>query len=269
MPRRIKSPEELRWLIEHTHGFHGGQISDVQIRKQRLFDETSGRELTAGTLITLTIRYEHLAAGDDPLLAVHRVAKLTMRGVTDFSVFEQDGADFSEIGLLHAEASGGRLRFWFDPNGELYVICDEAELDEVSRPGTGQLMRTGTSEWTFQARTGDLPDIGWFLEQLDRAGMPCAWRGTKPSASLHPAMRWSGVLFPALDRHAGRTTGVQMQTYGSLDGCGFGVTLRAADPHETVTARLLVILADIIARSFSGLCLARNQVVERDEWLAR
>src|ERR1051325_2086694 len=27
MPRRIKSPEELRWLIEHTHGFHGGQIS--------------------------------------------------------------------------------------------------------------------------------------------------------------------------------------------------------------------------------------------------
>ena len=36
-----------------------------------------------------------------------RVAKLTMSGVTDFSLFEQEGSDCSEIGVIHAEATGG------------------------------------------------------------------------------------------------------------------------------------------------------------------
>jgi hypothetical protein len=28
-----------------------------------------------------------------------------------------------------------------------------------------------------------------------------------------------------------------------------------------------MVLADLIARNFTGLCLARNHVMERDEWL--
>jgi hypothetical protein len=268
MSRRIKSPDDLHWLLRHTHGFRGGKVSDVHVHKQRLFDEASGREVAVGTTITIVIRYEHIPS-DDPMLGVSRVAKLSMRGVSDFSVFEQEGADFSEIGVLHAEATGGRLRFWFDPHGELYVICDEVDLDEVSRPRTGAPMRTGTSEWTFQARAGELPEINWFLAELDRAGMPCAWRGARPTAPGHPALRWAGLLIPADSGQTDRSSGVQVQTYGALDGAGFGITLRASDPHEAPIARLLIILADLIARSFSGLCLARNQVLERDEWLAR
>ena len=184
MIRRIRTADDLTWLLAHTQAFPGGQITTLSVQKQRVFDEASGREITAGTAITTTIRYELAVRGIEGLYSVSRVAKLAMKGVTDFSIFEQEGADFSEIGLLHTEKSGGRLRFWFDPHGELYVICDEAELEEVSRPGTVRPLLTGMSEWTFQAETGTLPTIDWFLSHLDRMGCPCAWRTTKPTAPL-------------------------------------------------------------------------------------
>src|SRR5881296_214462 len=267
MIRRIKTAEDLAWLLAHTHAFQGGQVTDLHVRKHRLFDEASGREITAGTTIIAVIRYELAVRGFDRFYAVTRVAKLTMTGVTDFSIFEQEGADFSEIGVTHAEASDGQLRFWFDPRGELYVICDEAEIEEVSRPGTSSLIPTGMTEWTFQAETGDLPPVAWFLDQLDQVGIPCAWRTHKRSAPAHPALRWEGHLIPS-SAHDVPRAGVHMQGYGPLDASGFGITLRTADPHGSGTARLLVALADITARSFSGTCLAGTQVMERDEWLA-
>jgi hypothetical protein len=267
MIRSIRTAEDLTWLLEHTQAFPGGQITDLSVHKQRIFDDASGREIPAGTLITMVIRYEIALRGEEGLSSVSRIAKLVMRGVTDFSIFEQEGADFSEIGRLHAETSGGRLRFWFGPHGELYVICEEAALEEVSRPGAVRLLRTGMTEWTFQAEAGDLPGIDWFLDHLDRAGFPCAWRVVKKRAPVHPALRWTGLLLPASAHGLPRESGVQIQTYGPLDGCRFGITLRAADRHEGDTGRLLMVLADIIANGFSGLCLAGNQVMEREEWL--
>jgi hypothetical protein len=267
MIRRIKTVEDLAWLLAHTHAFQGGQVTDLHVRKHRLFDEASGREITAGTTIIAVIRYELAVRGSDCVYAVTRVAKLTMTGVTDFSIFEQEGADFSEIGVTHAEASDGQLRFWFDPRGELYVICDEAQIEEVSRPGASRPLRTGMTEWTFQAQTGALPDVAWFLDHLDRAGLPCAWRAVKPQAPSHPALRWEGYLVPASAHGARRTGGVFVQAYGPLDGCGFGITIRASDPHQDGVGRLLVALADIIARSFEGTCLCGNHIMERNEWL--
>ena len=44
--------------------------------KRRLFDEGSGREVLADTLVTVVVRYH--------LRQMERVAKLTMKGVTDF-----------------------------------------------------------------------------------------------------------------------------------------------------------------------------------------
>jgi hypothetical protein len=190
-----------------------------------------------------------------------------MRGVTDFSIFEQEGADCSEIHTIHAEAVGGRLRFWFDPRGEFYVVCDEAELDEVSRPGHTRPIRAGMSEWTFQARTGELPTVEWLLAHLDRAGLPCSWRTVKRAARPHPMLRWEGYLIPAAARESDSRTGLHVQTYGRLDDCDFGITLRTIDPHENGTGRLLVVLADIIARNFPGTCLSGDHVMERDEWL--
>lgn len=269
MIHRVKSADDVAWFLNHTHAFQGGQVTDLHVRKQHLFDESSGHHVAAGTALTMMIRYELSIAGSEGQYDINRVAKLTMTGVTDFSVFEQEGADFSEIGVIHVDCSGGRLRFWFDPQGELYVICDEAEIEEISTPGAGGSIRAGMTEWTFQAEAGEAPRISWFLERLDQAGMPCAWRAIKHPASGHPARRWSGHLVPASPHESPRPGGVQVQAYGPLDGSGFGLTLRAPDSHDDATGRLLVVLADLIARSFSGMCLARNRVMECSEWLAR
>lgn len=266
----IKTAEDIAWLMRHTHRFKGGQVADLHVHKRRLLDECTGREVPAGTVITAVIRYELPSSDGYSLHAVTRVAKLTMIGVTDFSIFEQEGADFSEIGETHAEASEGRLRFWFDPRGELYVICDEAELEEVSRPGPRRVVRNGMTEWTFQAAAGTLPAVAWFLDQLDRAGVPCAWRARKQPHLTHPALRWEGQLVPASAQESARS-GVLVQAFGPLegpgDGSGFGIILRPLDPHEDGTARLLVALADLLARTYSGTCLAGSQVMAGEEWL--
>lgn len=267
MFRRIKTQSDLAWLLEHSRAFHGGHINELIVRKQRLFDEASGREIVAGTNLTAVIRYEVTARGPEGPYPVTRVARLTMRGVTDLSIFEQEGADCSDIQAVHAEALGGRLRFWFDPRGEFYVVCDEAELEEVSRPGRTRPVRTGMSEWTFQARTGDLPTVEWLLAHLDQAGFPCAWRAIKRSTRPHPALLWEGYLIPAAARDSEAPAGLHVQTYGRLDGCDFGITLRAVDPNENDTGRLLLVLADIIARNFTGTCLSGNQIMDGDEWL--
>jgi len=270
----IKTGDDLTWLLAHTHAFQGGQVTDLHIRKQRLFDETTGRDIAAGTTIAAVIRYDLAIQGDTGLYPLTRVARLTMVGATDFSIFEQEGADCSEIGTIHAEASAGRLRFWFDPHGELYVICDEAVLEEISLPGTGQPSRTGMTEWTFQAPTGALPSVSWLLAHLDRAGVPCTWQAAKRSPSSHRALRWEGRLVPATAPHRPvggrgrpRIGGVLVQAYGPLDSYEFMIALRAASPQDRATGRLFIALADLIARSFPGLCLVGDQIMDGEEWL--
>ena len=76
----IKDVEDLRWLLGHTGGFRGGYVTNVQMAKRRLFDEGSGREVLADTVVTVVVRYH--------LRQMERVTKLTMKGVTDFSIFE-------------------------------------------------------------------------------------------------------------------------------------------------------------------------------------
>lgn len=272
MKYRIKTGEELAWLLDHTHAFQGGQVTDLHVRKQRLYDESTGLHITAGTTITAIIRYDLAVRGDAGLYPLTRVAKLTMAGATDFSIFEQEGADCSEIGTIHAETSGGRLRFWFDPHGELYVICDEALLEEVSVPGAGRPSRTGMTEWTFQAPAGSLPTVKWLLDHLDRAGVPCTWQAGKRSSGAHQTLRWEGRLVPAPYRPRGsqgqpRSGGVLVQAYGPLDGCAFVIALRAASPQDGATGRLFIALADLIARSFPGMCLTGDQVMDGEEWL--
>ena len=95
-----------------------------------------------------------------------------MSGVTDFSIFEQEGADCSALTVIQAEATAGRLRFWFDPQGELYVVCEEAVFEEVSAPiaefGPGQEL----ARWTFQSEAAESPSVDRLLAALDRAGIP-------------------------------------------------------------------------------------------------
>ena len=101
MKQHIKHQEDLRWLIAHTDGFRGGYITDLQMSKKRLLDEDSGNQVFVGTTVTVVIRYS--------MRDMVRVAKLTMNGVSDFSILEQEGSDCSSLAVIHAEITEDRL----------------------------------------------------------------------------------------------------------------------------------------------------------------
>ncbi len=265
MIHNIRNAEDLTWLLNHTQRFQGGHVMDLHIQKRRLFDEGTGRQVTAGTQISAVIRYDISPIGLEGNYGVTRVAKLNLMGVTDFSIFEQEGSDFSEIGIIHAEARSGRLRFWFDPQGELYVICEEAFLEEVSMPNEASWSEPGMTHWTFQAHSDDLPEIEWFLQHLDQMGVPCAWRPIKRTINRHPAIRWEGHFLSVVLPEEGDGRLVHIQTYGSLDGAGFGVTLRTCHSHKQDAARLLRVLAELLSMNFKGTCLIGRGCIEQNE----
>jgi hypothetical protein len=197
---------------------------------------------------------------------MERVAKLTMRGVTDFSVFEQEGADCSTLGVIHAECTAGKLRFWFDPQGELYVVCDEAQLDEVALPSSDDRLREPVARWTFQSPTPQWPTVEWLLEELDRAGLPCTWKKTKPLQEGGSLIQWEGTLLPAQGSDAIEQAAVHVMLYGPLEGPGFGILLHVNGSHGAAANRLLSCLSDIIVRRFSGQCLVGNTIIPGEEW---
>jgi len=258
MKTPIKNMEDLRCLLGNTGGFRGGYVTDVQVSKRRLLDEASGREVLAGTTVTVVIRYR--------IRQMVRVAKLTMTGVTDFSMFEQEGADCSTLGVIQAELTDGKLRFWFDPQGELYVVCEEVQLEEVAAPSLEPLSLEQVAQWTFQSGMPDWPTVTWLLAELDVAGVPCTWRATTSSSGRHPSIQWEGDLLPASMHGAVDATGVRCMLYGPLDGPGFGVVLRVRGMQDRRTGQVLSLLADLIAQRFSGQCLVGNTIIPGEEW---
>ncbi|MCP9440212.1 MAG: hypothetical protein NNA20_05080 [Nitrospira sp.] len=258
MQHTIKTGEDLRWLIVHTGGFRSGYVTDVQMSKRRLFDEESGRDIPAGTTVSVTIRYQ--AHGSI------RVAKLTMTGVTDFSLLEQEGADCSSLDVIQAEYSAGRLRFWFDPQGELYIVCDEAHFQEVSAPIVSSHLFADLARWTFQGHTADGPTVQWLLDQLDKAGLPCVWTSTTRDGAAHPTVTWEGDLTPA-DRPTGHNTNaVRVMMYKPLAGDGFGLMLRILGSQDRQVCRIVEILACRITRNFEGTCLVGTTIIPNHEW---
>jgi hypothetical protein len=259
MQMPIKDVEDLRWLLGHTGGFRGGYVTDVQMSKRRLFDEGSARDVLADTMVTVVVRYS--------LRQMERVAKLTMRGVTDFSVFEQEGADCSGLSVVHAECAAGKLRFWFDPQGELYVVCDEALLEEVAMPSADDRVREPVARWTFQSPTAEWPTVEWLLDELDRAGLPCTWKPAKTPQVGIPVIQWEGTLVPAQGADAIEQSAVHVMLYGPLDGPGFGILLHVDRSHGAAANRLLSYVSDLIVRRFSGQCLVGNTIIPGGEWL--
>ncbi len=257
MQHQIKTAEDLRWLIGHTGGFRSGYVTDVQLSKRRLFDEESGRDIPAGTTVSITIRYQ--------VRGLIRFAKLMMTGVTDFSVFEQEGVDCSSLGIIHAECSAGRLRFWFDPQGELYVVCEEANLEEVSTPIVSPHPLTELARWTFQGQTPDCPTVQQLLDKLDQAGLPCSWHMTKRAVAIHPAIQWEGDLIPSIDSTR-QTNKVHVMVYGPLDKQGFGLMLRVLGNQDRQVCRILEVLAHHITQCYAGNCLIGTTIIPGHEW---
>jgi len=258
MKYQVVNIEDLRWLLGHTGGFRGGYVTDVQVSKRRLLDEASGREVLAGITVIVVIRYR--------IRQMARVAKMTMTGVTDFSMFEQEGADCSTLGIIQAEWTDGKLRFWFDPQGELYVVCDEAQLEEVAAPSLEPLSLEQVAQWTFQSESPDWPTVTWLLAELEVAGIPCTWQATAPSAGRHRSIQWEGDLLPVSRQGAMAAPGVHGMLYGPLDGPGFGVVLRVLVVQDRRIGQVLSLLADLIVQRFSGQCLVGNTIIPGVEW---
>ncbi len=256
----IKNLEDLRWLLGHTGGFRGGYVTEVQMAKRRLFDESSARDILADTVVTVVVRY--------CLHQMERVAKLTMTGVTDFSIFEQEGADCSNLGVIQAECTAGKLRFWFDPQGELYVVCDEAQLEEVAMPSSHERPHEPVARWTFQSPTTDWPTVEWLLEELDGAGLPCTWKNAKSSNGRRSVIQWEGTLLPAQGADAIEQAAVHVMLYGPWDGSGFGILLHIEGSQGPTANRVLSCLSDLIVRRFSGQCLVGNTIISGGEWLS-
>lgn len=258
MHNSIKTVEDLRWLISHTGGFRGGYVTDVQMSKRRLFDEDSGRDVLADTTVAVTIRYV--------VRDVVRVAKLRMIGVTDFSIFEQEGADCSSLGVIHAEHSAGKLRFWFDPQGELYVVCDEAHLEEVSTPVLEPQPIADLARWTFQAQRANGPGVEWLLAELDQAGVPCSWSPAKTRRAGQSMVQWEGDLVPSGGSEENRLHPVRVMVYRAQDGQGFGIVLRVLGAQDRRGCQVLTILADRITQRYAGMCLVGTTIIPGREW---
>ena len=261
MKHLLKQSDDLRWFLAHTNAFRGGYVTDVQMSKKRLFHEDSGRDLLVGTVVTVVVQY---CVGE-----MLRVARLTMSGVSDFSILEQEGEGGAALGAIQAEASDERLRFWFDPEGRLYVVCEEAAFEEVASPAGAWDIARVVGRWAFQADEGDVPTVEWLLTHLDQAGVPCSWRVGPARSPRHPAIRWEGELTPSSTVSGRAGASVRIMAHSQAGSSGFGMTLRAPDIPDPHCGGVLSLVADLIARTFPGTCVAGNTVLSCDEWLCR
>lgn len=257
MTHSITTADDLRWLLTHTQGFRGGQITDVHVAKRRMFDEESGREVTVGSTVTVLVRYTVQGA--------LRVAKLSMQAVSDVSLFEQDGGDWALLGAIQVELKEGKLRFWFDPQGNLYVVCEEALFEEVSLPHPGGERDTAIEQWVFQADSGEAPTITWLLKELDQVGMPCIWKAGARRKRLQREICWEGELVAAGSRGVGQAASLDVQTYGPIDGAGFGVRLQSHRIAGRSGRRLLAMVAYVVTSVYAGTCLEGQSLLPPDE----
>lgn len=219
------------------------------LSRQQLFDDQSGRDVLAGTSVTLVIQYVEPADGRSGV-RLQRWAQLRCHDVSDFSLFEQEGANSGSIEALQAEWYRGRMRLWFDQDGEVYVVCGQAEFKEVALPPPVAGERP-VREWVFQAREGALPSVEWLLAELDRRAIPCRWVHGEEPDSAEAGCVWSGALVRGTDRASADTTGLLVRGYGPRDGVAFGLSARTqGEDHEAVA--LMGALRRLIAERFEG-----------------
>lgn len=249
MHHHIHGSDDLAWLLRHTRAFRGGHVVEFQVSRRRLFDENLDRDVLAGTTATMMVRYAVAEFSDGRGRRIERVARLRFHAVSDFSFFEQEGTNSGGIEALQAERYHGRLRFWFDQYGEVYVVCEEVDFEEVSLPG--ELPATeGMREWVFQAREGVLPTAEWLLGQLDRRGVPCVWRAHRGEA-VSNGFSWSGVLSRHPTRADANGERVLVRGYGALDGGAFGLSVQV-EGRESGAPGLLHAVAEIVTAQFPG-----------------
>lgn len=258
MTHSITTVDDLRWLLTHTQGFRGGQITDLHVAKRRMFDEESGRDVTVESMVTVLIRYS--------VGGVLRVAKLSMHAVSDLSLFEQDGGDWAIVGGIQVELKEGKVRFWFDPHGDLYVVCEEAWFEEVSLPHGGTEREELVEQWVFQADCGEVPSINWLLNQLDQVGIPCVWRAAARREHRLRGICWEGELMTAsVQGCAVPVAALDVQTYGPIDGGGFGILVQSRRTVGRAGHRLFSMIAHVVTSAYRGTSLTGGALLPPGE----
>ncbi len=250
MKHGLDQSDDLVWLLRHTRGFRGGYIAEFHVERRYLFDENRRCDVVTGTTVSMLIRYSVDMNRNGRMEPIQRLARMHYFGVTDFSFFEQEGAHSGSIVALQVEIHLGKFRFWFDQYGEVYVVCEQAELEEVATPGR-LLAEDTVEEWVFQAQAGTLPTVSWLLAQLDRAGLPCVWREEHASSPGTNPLHWTGLLeLSAVDgtRPAGA---ISIQGYGELDGHAFGLAAMTRT-YDRGSDALLRSLGGIVTGHFVG-----------------
>ncbi len=260
MTHSLTTADDLRWLLTHTQGFRGGHITDVHVAKRRMFDEESGRDVAAGSTVTVHVAYS--------VIGVLRVAKLTMQAVTDLSLFEQEGGEWALVAAIQVELSEGKLRFWFDPHGNLYVVCEEAMFEEVSLPHPDGGREEAVEQWVFQADSGEAPTVAWLLSQLDQVGLPCVWKAVARQARPERKISWQGELVAAQHGNAGQTGALAVLAYGPIDEAGFGIRLEFHGAGRRSGNYLLRTVADVITRAYPGTCLTGQSLFPPEKKLS-
>lgn len=250
MTRHLHNQDDLAWLLRHSRGFRGGHLAEFHVDRRYLYDEQARRDVLAGTTVTVLIRYAIdpvPGAADAP---IHRLTRMRFVGVSDFSCFEQDGGHSGMIDAMQTEVHQGRLRFWFDQYGEVYIVCEEAELEEVAIPGRLPEADRATA-WVFQAHQGVLPSVSWLLEQLDRAGLPCVWQEERVSKGQPTTLRWTGRLATnPMDGLLPQGV-IALLGYGPLDGHAFGLAAEARH-HDQRSDALLRAVVGIVTTHYGG-----------------
>jgi hypothetical protein len=257
MTHTIKSAEDLRWFMTHTQGFRDGHVTDVHVSKRRIFDERSGQDVLAGSTATVVVRYS--------VQDRRRVARLLMQGVSDLCIFEQDGADCSLLGTIQVELSEGRFRFWFDPQGKLYVVCEEALLEEIILP-QDETSSAALKQWTFRGESDETPSLEWLLDQLDQAGLPCAWKASRIGGGTCGLLCLEGQLVTANEDVTDHGGAVAVQVYRHVGQTGFTMRVRLVHREHRAETRLLNAVAQIVTRAFPGARLVEEAGLPHGQW---
>ena len=128
--------------------------------------------------------------------------------------------------------------------------------------------RESLTQWSFHGEAADWPTPDWLLGELDRAGLTCAWRGTKSTGGRPLAIQWEGDVVPTSSRGPTRAKGIHVMLYGPLDGPGFGLVLQIIGNPTKVASRVLSHVADVIVQRYAGQCLVGNTIIPGEEWLS-
>ena len=133
----------------------------------------------------------------------------------------------------------GKLRFWFDPQGDLYVVCEEAMLEEVSLPHSDGDLGGAVAQWTFQADSGEAPTVAWLLDSWIRRERPVSGERSHQRPAAHQRCVGRGSWWPQPMQMPVRPQRLAVQTYGPIDGAGFGIALQSRRAAGSVWGRLL------------------------------